>query len=183
MNDVEQMLDRLPRRLRAARRDLGLSLEAVAKVSGVSRSMVSQIERGTSSPTLTTLWHLTRALDMPLPDLLAPETSDLVEVFTVSPQVDDTNGVARTNLAPGAIDPSVQVCDMTLPKKATLTCPATPNTSFEWLVVRKGAVTLEIGNVSRSLSVGEIAKYPADRPRTLVAGKTGTTFTVTSISR
>jgi transcriptional regulator with XRE-family HTH domain len=46
-----EVLSLLPARLRAARRDQGLSLDAVAKLSGVSRSMVSQIERGESSPT------------------------------------------------------------------------------------------------------------------------------------
>lgn len=38
--------------LKAARKSKGLSLDAVAKLSGVSRSMVSQIERGESSPTV-----------------------------------------------------------------------------------------------------------------------------------
>ena len=37
-------------------------MDAVAKLSGVSRSMVSQIERGESSPTVATLWNLTQAL-------------------------------------------------------------------------------------------------------------------------
>ena len=50
-----EVLSLLPTRLRSARLDKGLSLDAVAKLSGVSRSMVSQIERGESSPTVSTL--------------------------------------------------------------------------------------------------------------------------------
>ena len=60
----DDILNRLPARLKEARRAQGLSLEAVANLSGVSRSMVSQIERGESSPTIATLWNLTRALQV-----------------------------------------------------------------------------------------------------------------------
>ena len=48
MTSDNQILDLLPTRLKEARREQGLSLDAVAKLSGVSRSMVSQIERGES---------------------------------------------------------------------------------------------------------------------------------------
>ena len=52
--DPDRILGQLPARLREARRARGLSLDAVAKLSGVSRSMVSQIERGESSRTIAT---------------------------------------------------------------------------------------------------------------------------------
>ena len=42
----------------------------MAKLSGVSRSMVSQIERGVSSPTISTLWNLTKALKVDFAGLL-----------------------------------------------------------------------------------------------------------------
>ena len=45
-HDAEAVLGRIPGRLKDARQAKGLSLDAVAKLSGVSRSMVSQIERG-----------------------------------------------------------------------------------------------------------------------------------------
>ena len=48
MDNSDAILSLLPTRLKDARQAKGLSLEAVAKLSGVSRSMVSQIERGLS---------------------------------------------------------------------------------------------------------------------------------------
>ena len=59
---IDDILTQMPARLKEARRVQGLSLEAVSNLSGVSRSMVSSIERGESSPTISTLWNLTRAL-------------------------------------------------------------------------------------------------------------------------
>ena len=42
----------------------------MAKLSGVSRSMVGQIERGESSPTVSTLWNLTQALKVDFAELV-----------------------------------------------------------------------------------------------------------------
>ncbi len=72
--------DRLAASLKAARKARGLSLDAVAKLSGVSRSMVSQIERGESSPTVATLWNLTQALQVDFAGLLEGRTAPGIEV-------------------------------------------------------------------------------------------------------
>ena len=79
MADRSDIHDRLAASLRAARKARGLSLDAAAKLSGVSRSMVSQIERGESSPTVATLWALTQALQLRI--LSAPETVGSHEVY------------------------------------------------------------------------------------------------------
>ncbi|MBL4808294.1 MAG: helix-turn-helix transcriptional regulator, partial [Rhodobacteraceae bacterium] len=70
MNSDHNISERLAKRLKETRKGKGLSLEATAKLSGVSRSMLSQIERGESSPTVATLWNLTRALQVDFAGLL-----------------------------------------------------------------------------------------------------------------
>ncbi|MEP4308116.1 MAG: helix-turn-helix transcriptional regulator, partial [Lentilitoribacter sp.] len=67
---TDTILAALPARLKEARKSQGLSLDAISNLSGVSRSMVSQIERGESSPTIATLWNLTRALNVDFAGLL-----------------------------------------------------------------------------------------------------------------
>ena len=81
MNPRSDIHDRLAASLREARRTRGLSLDAVAKLSGVSRSMVSQIERGESSPTVATLWNLTQALQVDFAGLLDARKTPLIEVI------------------------------------------------------------------------------------------------------
>jgi transcriptional regulator with XRE-family HTH domain len=56
---------RVGRSLRKLRTRRGHSLERLAKLSGVSRAMLSQIERGDSAPTITLLWKVARALEVP----------------------------------------------------------------------------------------------------------------------
>ena len=90
---TDDILTLLPARLKEARRAKGLSLEAVANLSGVSRSMVSQIERGESSPTISTLWNLTRALQVDFAGLLE-ENSAAAQIDVLradeAPSIDKT---------------------------------------------------------------------------------------------
>ncbi|MFT3924180.1 MAG: helix-turn-helix transcriptional regulator [Myxococcales bacterium] len=66
--------------LRRLRRRRGLSLERLAKASGVSRSMLGQIEQARSTPTVTLLRRIARGLAVPLDALLAePAPSNVVE--------------------------------------------------------------------------------------------------------
>lgn len=59
--------------LRRIRQDRGYSLETLARLSGVSRAMLGQIETGKSAPTITLLWKVATALGVSLPDLLDSE--------------------------------------------------------------------------------------------------------------
>ncbi|HEY3877129.1 MAG TPA: XRE family transcriptional regulator [Trebonia sp.] len=59
-------------RLRAARRDRGWPIDQLASASGVSRAMISKIERGESSPTAVVLGKLSAALELSVSELLDP---------------------------------------------------------------------------------------------------------------
>jgi len=56
--------------LRNLRRGRGLSLEKLARASGVSRAMLSQVELGRSAPTINVLWKIARALGVPFSALI-----------------------------------------------------------------------------------------------------------------
>lgn len=57
--------------LRSLRRQHGLSLETLSKLSGVSRAMLGQIETGKSMPTITLIWKIAKALGVPATALIA----------------------------------------------------------------------------------------------------------------
>src|SRR4051812_984859 len=59
------------RRLRVKR---GLSLERLARVSGVSRAMLGQIELGHSTPTINLLWKISKGLEVPFSALVTAAT-------------------------------------------------------------------------------------------------------------
>ena len=72
----QKINERLATRLKEARKSRGLSLDSLAKLSGVSKSMLSQIERQESSPTVASLWNLTQALGMDFSGLLDDGTTE-----------------------------------------------------------------------------------------------------------
>jgi transcriptional regulator with XRE-family HTH domain len=74
VNDASAELSAiLGRNLRRLRTQRGHSLERLAKLSGVSRAMLGQIETGKSTPTISLLWKVATALDVPFATLLAAE--------------------------------------------------------------------------------------------------------------
>src|SRR5438105_4819802 len=64
-------------RLRRLRRERGLSQQRLAEISGCDRSYISLLERGVSSPSLSTLFQLSAALESRTSKFLAPVEADL----------------------------------------------------------------------------------------------------------
>ena len=97
-----QLVAQLGRRLRTVRKKGQLTLEQLAESSNVSRSMLSQIERGEANPTFATLWNLTRALGIDLAELVedaSEEECSAIELLSAAqiPKID--NAAAGCQLA------------------------------------------------------------------------------------
>lgn len=169
------ILAQLPVRLKAARRLQGLSLDAVAKLSGVSRSMVSQIERGESSPTISTLWNLTRALQVDFAGLLdgAPATEQ-IEILRADdvPTIENLGTGCRIRiLSPPEEAGRHEVYTLDLAKGGALNSQPHARGTREHLTVIAGTLEVVSGEASRVLAAGDTARYPADVPHLIQATK------------
>lgn len=73
--------------LRNIRKTRGYSLDSTAEITGVSKAMLGQIERGESNPTVTTLWKIASGLQVSFSSLINEESSNIIFVSlnTVSP--------------------------------------------------------------------------------------------------
>lgn len=162
----DDILTLLPARLKQARQDKGLSLEAVANLSGVSRSMVSQIERGESSPTISTLWNLTRALQVDFAGLLeGTDTEDRIEVLRTAdvPAIDNMGqGCQIKILSPPEEAGGHEVYDIRFQPGGTLNSQPHARGAREQLTVLEGAVHLTAGAITETLNQGDTARYAAD---------------------
>lgn len=175
MENSNDILSRLPARLKAARRDKGLSLEAVSNLSGVSRSMVSQIERGESSPTIATLWNLTRALQVDFAGLLDAEASgDHISVLRASdvPSIDNMGqGCQIRILSPPEDAGHHEIYDLRFAPDGALVSPPHTRGAQEQLTVIEGTLTVTSGAASEILAVGDTARYAADVQHSICAAK------------
>ncbi len=165
-DDTDDILALLPTRLKEARRTQGLSLEAVAKLSGVSRSMVSQIERGESSPTIATLWNLTRALQVDFAGLLeetAPGPG--IEVLRADqiPTIDNMGEGCRIRiLSPPEEAGRNELYELRFDEGGRLDSQPHKRGTIEILSVINGSVEIVAGEAKARLDRGDSGRYPAD---------------------
>lgn len=181
MEKPDSILSRLPERLKKARQAQGLSLDAVAKLSGVSRSMVSQIERGNSSPTVSTLWNLTRALQVDFAGLLDDQPPRQVEVLRAQdvPTIENHgSGCTIRILSPPEDAGTHEVYELRFAPDGLLeSAPHGPGTQ-ESLTVIDGVIMVTSGEVSDRVQAGETARYAADLPHSLHAEGAARAFLV-----
>ncbi|TMM52555.1 helix-turn-helix domain-containing protein [Sulfitobacter sabulilitoris] len=168
------ILTMLPARLKEARRGQGLSLDAVAKLSGVSRSMVSQIERGESSPTIATLWNLTRALQVDFAGLLdgAP-AGDQIETLRAAqvPTIENLGAGCRIRiLSPPEEAGKHEVYELLIDAHGYLDSAPHRRGACEHLTVIDGALDLTSGEATSHLGAGDTARYAADVSHCIAAG-------------
>lgn len=167
------ILARLPTRLKDARRTKGLSLEALANLSGVSRSMISQIERGESSPTIATLWNLTRALQVDFAGLLDVDVKPTpIEMMraTQTPRIDNIGQLCRIRiLSPPETAGQHEVYGLDLGPDGRLDSQPHRQGAREHLTVLSGAVVVTSGGAEERLEQGDTARYAADQPHAIRA--------------
>ena len=173
----DDILTLLPARLKEARRAQGLSLEAVANLSGVSRSMVSQIERGESSPTISTLWNLTRALQVDFAGLLDAEAqSDRIDVLRAAeaPNIENMGQGCRIRiLSPPEEAGRHEIYELIFMPDGELSSQPHTRGAREQLTVMEGMVIVKSGSAETILGPGDTARYAADITHS-IAAKDGT---------
>lgn len=167
------VLDALPAKLKAARKAQGLSLEAISNLSGVSRSMVSQIERGESSPTIATLWNLTRALNVDFAGLMQNAgAGDKIDVLRASevPTIENMGEGCRISiLSPPDEAGGHEVYDVAFENGGFLKSQPHARGAVEQLTVLEGAARVVSGEAVCELSVGDTARYAGDAPHKISA--------------
>ncbi len=107
---------RIAERVRAARKAAGLTIEALAQRSGVSRAMISKIERAETSPTAALLARLSVGLQVTIGALLAePERGALSRAGDGLPWRDPASGYLRRQVSPAGTGSPVEIVEVTFP--------------------------------------------------------------------
>lgn len=155
----------LPKRIglavKARREELKLTLRVLATRSGISSSMISDIERGEKSPTITTLSTLAAALGMPISVLLDRRmpTTRRIQVVRGSKRnsyIDRTTGAQRQSFGPAITGSQVQFMRYAVPPHTTAgPFPAHAMGTIEHIHVAAGAVRVAVGDDAVSLKAGD----------------------------
>ena len=164
-------IDELGGRLRNVRRARRLTLAELAERSGVSRSMLSEIERGSVNPTIGVLWNLTFALGIELTELLSNASvaeggSSVIEhVKSYStPVMTSRDGTCTLRiLSPARTLLPIEWYEMRFsPRGCFDTSPYPPGTYLH-LTVASGPITLHAGGRTVQVEDGDTVRFPGDQ--------------------
>lgn len=169
---AEPPADRFGARLKQLRAERGWSLESLADASGVSRSMLSQIEREQANPTLAVTLRIARAFGMSIGELVEDaRASTSVAVIRAGDRTyhyrSDEHCKIRT-LSPLHLEKDVELYEVQLRSGGELRSAAHFAGTREFLTVEKGRVALESGGEREVLDRGDSASYRADVPHAIV---------------
>jgi transcriptional regulator with XRE-family HTH domain len=156
----------LGRRVKKLRSDRGWSLEELASASGVSRSMLSEIERKRANPTLSVTYRIARAFGLSLQDLLeSADSASAIQTIRATERAQvfrkDKQCQIRT-LSPLNLEKDVEFYELRLAPNGALRSQPHVDGTREFLTVEKGSVELQSGNSSEILAKGDSATYRAD---------------------
>jgi transcriptional regulator with XRE-family HTH domain len=162
---------RIAQRVRALRTELGLTLDALAAQSEVSRSMLSLVERGESSPTAVVLDKIATGLGISLASLFDDES---VPTKPISRRADRTvwrdpeSGYRRRNISPANFPSPIQIVEVVLPAGASVAYEtgARPARIHQQIWVQEGSIELTLGSVTYHLATDDCLAMQLNEPTT-----------------
>lgn len=155
--------ERIARRVRALRDERGLTLDALSAKCGVSRSMLSLVERGESSPTAALLEKIAAGLDVMLPTLFEAPVDDGEHTGPVSRRADQiewrdpASGYVRRNVSPAGVPQPMQIVEVHFPagRRVAFEPAGRKARVHQQIWVLEGAIDITVGDDRHRLRVGD----------------------------
>ena len=174
MDTVSRIQDinaRIAARVRELRAQRLLSLEALAGRCDVSRSMISLIERGESSPTAVVLEKIATGLGVTLGSLFEDAAAPPVPVSTARDRVrwkDPQSGYVRRNISPANFPSPIRIVEVEFPAGARVAYETAARESAvaQQIWVRDGAIEVTVGKVTHRLGKDDCLAMKLDAPVT-----------------
>lgn len=167
--DEGQALGATIQRLRKA---YNMSLGELSEQSGVAKSIISQIERNETNPTISTVVRLSKALDTTIDEVLRGESKSLfIEHQSKSgvPMLESQDGLCRLAIAgPLNLVDFFQWYDFHAKNAGILESNPHPPGTVEHLYLVTGEIEVTAGSETRSLKQGETLRFRADVPHKIV---------------
>lgn len=164
-DDFASILGPNLRKLRVRR---GLSLERLARASGVSRAMLSQIELGQSTPTINVLWKVARAVNVSFATLLSHDikasSAIVLERSRAKLLTSQDGSFSSRALFPIDSPPKAEFYQLRLAPGGVEAAEAHAPGTTENLVVASGTLHLSVANERFRLEEGDAIHFVADVP-------------------
>jgi transcriptional regulator with XRE-family HTH domain len=152
-------------RIRELRNFRGYSLRVLAGLSGLSTNAISMIERGTNSPTVSSLHSLATALAVPITAFFEYDGErQVIHLKRHNRPTSESSGVRMENLGSGLPNQQLEPFLMTLEPGASGTKSAITHSGEEFVYMLDGSLVCEIRGRSYELERGDSLLFLASQP-------------------
>lgn len=167
-NDAPDINARIAARVRGLRGSLAMSLEDLSERCGVSRSMISLIERGESSPTAVVLEKLAAGLGVPLAALFDDPALPASPLSSRGDRVtwrDPETGYLRRNISPPSFATAIHIVEVVLPPGARVAYEsASLHDRDQQVWVQEGRIDVTVGETTHQLAEDDCLAMRLDKP-------------------
>lgn len=153
-------------RLKAVRTDRGLTLEDASRITGVSKPMLGQIERGRSIPTVTTLWKIATGLKVPLSSFLEEQQPEytVVDIPREAAVFEDNGRMRAYPLFPYDPIRNVEIFHIEFDAGCRHMSEKHNDGVEEYILVRTGTLQLVLNGREIVLAENQSIRFKADIP-------------------
>lgn len=154
--------------LQRMRLERGLTLEDLSRTAGVSKSMLSQIEREKANPTIAVAWRLANALGVSIAELLSSVSPKVDTIRMLEPHETPTlpgehAGYILKILGPMELAGRFEWYELILAPGGALVSNSHDPGATEHLTLLHGSVEVEVDGIKKKLKIGGTARYEADK--------------------
>lgn len=151
-------------KLRKIRQSKKLSLAVAAELTGVSKAMLGQIERGDSVPTISTLWKISTGLKVSFAEILNNETtiSDVVNISSMKPQLSDSGDMKLYDVFPFDATEGMEYFYIVMNPGAVSHSEPHRSGSREFVLVIEGTLHMNIDGIEKVLIAPAAISFDAD---------------------
>ena len=147
------------------RKSKGMSLDLVAEQTGVSKSMLAQIEKGTANPSIGVLGKITSGLRLSFDDLLStpPQDAYLVEIDRLTPTKEVPGRYRVWTCFPIADNNRIEIYRIEIEPGQEYVSGAHGERTREYVSVMQGVLTIRTESWEHTIQSREILRFESDR--------------------
>ena len=152
---MDAIQDIIAKNLVKLRKNRNLTLDQVSELTGVSKAMLAQIEKGKSSPTVTTLWKIANGLQVSFSVFMKEDTPDVqkVSIKQLDPIMDNKGDYLVYSFFPYHPEKKFEIYIVTL--KPGCVHEAKTHLGDEYLLIKEGELTVRFENEEHELVSGD----------------------------
>lgn len=163
---MEHIHKKVGKNLQSIRKTRGLSLDQVAELTGVSKAMLGQIERGDSNPTISVLWKIVNGLRISFTSLIEEDEPKIsvIEADQLEPFLEQDGNYRVYPMFPFDQRKGFEIYSVQMNPGCSHTSEPHNEGVEEFIIVTKGLLHIEINGEMYSIKAGNAIHFPADQP-------------------